>query len=93
MPNAVGACYISPHVLAESLPLPIDTEILGAEWDNDRKELLLLFRHKDAPKPAPAAGLAQTPIPMMTCAVHVEAREATAYDRIVTRVSQWVRSA
>lgn len=82
MTHAIGACYINPHVLAEALPLPIDTEVLGAEWDPERKELLLLFRHQDVPQ---GAGL-----PTMTCVIHTERRDATAYDSITTKVAQWV---
>lgn len=85
MTHAIGACYINPRLLAAALPLPIDTEILGAEWDNERKELLLLFRHQDVPK--------NVELPMMNCVVHTERRDATAYDSITTKVAQWVMPA
>lgn len=81
MPHAIGACYISPHALAAALPLPTDTEVLGAEWDAERKELLLLFRHQDVPKGAE--------LPLLNCVVTVERRDATAYDSIATKVARW----
>jgi hypothetical protein len=77
----LGYCYIPPRLLADALPLPVDTKIVGAEWDNERQELLLLVQHQDFPH--------QEQIPGADLVVKVEARESTAYDRITTKVARW----
>ena len=77
----LGFCYVSPRALSDALPLPIDTKIVGAEWDNDKQELLLLVRHQDFPH--------QDQIPGAELSIKVEAREATAYDMITTKVARW----
>jgi hypothetical protein len=82
MTKPLGYCLISPHALAAALPLPVDTEIIGADWDADSKSIVLLVRHADVPQGAD--------LPQVVCSIATESRAATAYDTIKQRVARWL---
>lgn len=45
----IAAVRVSPELVASSLSLPFGADIVGVEWDEDRRLINLLVSHYDLP--------------------------------------------
>lgn len=79
-----GFFVLSPIVLADCLPLPADTKITGARWDEMTRRILVFVEHPDLSESYEGLPVQESHV-MITRSV----RESEPGDMIVTDSAKW----
>ena len=79
-----GYFILSPKILIDRLPLPADTEIIGARWDEITRQILIFVKHPYFPKPEEGYPLQESSVMVTT-----RSRKAEPDDMIVTYSSEF----